>query len=279
MRPGPGWLWPVTFSLPRRDPIDDPIDGEHGIEMVASRAWPALEQLPLGPWVLRANGGFSRRANSVLAAGAVGDVEALDLIERAEKLYAERGLPAQFQLATSERHRRLHEVLLERGYQVGTAGEVSVLVAALRVLRSVAPADRDGRVRIADLASDAWIERWWAAQHAPAVQKETAIRFVGQLAGRCGFAAHVNGAAVLAAGLGVIEGAWLGLFSIGSEPDESGRGSDRRIVGALATWGIAHAAQRAYVQIGDTNPARLELFRSFGFTPLHRYRFLERPQP
>nr|WP_308286602.1 GNAT family N-acetyltransferase [Streptomyces griseorubiginosus] len=66
---------------------------------VASRAWRPVESERLGGWELRAAGGFTRRANSVLALGDPGIPldEALDVVRR---WYGDRGLPAYVQAAT-----------------------------------------------------------------------------------------------------------------------------------------------------------------------------------
>ena len=61
------------------------------LEQVAAFGWRAQETVRLGEWLLRASGGFTQRANSVLAVGdpGVGLDAALDL---ATDWYAERGL-------------------------------------------------------------------------------------------------------------------------------------------------------------------------------------------
>ncbi|MEX2146079.1 MAG: GNAT family N-acetyltransferase, partial [Candidatus Rokuibacteriota bacterium] len=61
------------------------------IERLADAAWPAAEQVALGPWKLRATGGVTHRANSVFAvprAPVPGDV--VPLIEAAERFYGAR---------------------------------------------------------------------------------------------------------------------------------------------------------------------------------------------
>ena len=51
----------------RRSPL-----GVEDLERVAARGWPGLEQDTLGEWLLRAGGGFTGRANSVLVVGDPG---------------------------------------------------------------------------------------------------------------------------------------------------------------------------------------------------------------
>ena len=94
-----------------------------GAEAAARRAhgsWPAVEAEPLGDWVLRASGGFSARANSVLLAGDPGRDwdEALGSVEA---FYADRGLPAWAQVTVgSAEQQRLQD---ETGWALARPGE------------------------------------------------------------------------------------------------------------------------------------------------------------
>jgi GNAT superfamily N-acetyltransferase len=265
----------VTLSLAGQHPINDVV-----IEEVAARAWSALERVPLDMWLLRASQGFTRSANSVAVLGAQdgagGSREALDeRIDRVEDFYRERGLPARFQLTFGERHRRLGNHLIERGYEQD-GGDGKVVDAALRTLRSAAPAERDGRVLIADAPSQEWIDLWWSTRTLDDSLREPATELLWDLRGRCGFAGHVTEGQLVAVGLGIIDGPWVGIHCVGVRADRRRRGSGRRIVGALATWGIAHAAQTAYAALDDADTAAGRLFDALAFSAAYRYHFLRR---
>ncbi|HEY1923065.1 MAG TPA: hypothetical protein VGG44_09985, partial [Tepidisphaeraceae bacterium] len=64
------------------------------VELSTDAMWVAEERVPLGPWMLRANRGYTGRANSVRTACAKGDAPAgdslLKLISDAEAFYRER---------------------------------------------------------------------------------------------------------------------------------------------------------------------------------------------
>ncbi|HVQ17751.1 MAG TPA: GNAT family N-acetyltransferase, partial [Actinomycetes bacterium] len=67
------------------------------LEAVAADGWRPLESALLGGWRFRAAGGFTGRANSVLPLGdPAGALD--DALELAVTWYAERGLPAKFQV-------------------------------------------------------------------------------------------------------------------------------------------------------------------------------------
>ena len=64
---------------------------------LANASWPAVHTERLGDWLFRASGGFSARANSVMAVGDPG-VPFADAVGRAEAFYAGHGLPAWAQV-------------------------------------------------------------------------------------------------------------------------------------------------------------------------------------
>src|ERR687894_1448432 len=67
------------------------------LERLAARSWRGLEEEPYGDWLLRAGGGFTGRANSVLT---VGDPPASlpDAVAAVEDWYAARGLRPRAQV-------------------------------------------------------------------------------------------------------------------------------------------------------------------------------------
>src|SRR6478735_4587709 len=92
---------------------------EH-LQRVMVQGWAPVEQARLGDWVLRAAGGFTGRANSVLPLGDPG-LPLPAAVARAEDWYAARGLPARFLVAGpvgfAVAEDRLGSLLLGRGYR------------------------------------------------------------------------------------------------------------------------------------------------------------------
>src|SRR3954470_12189078 len=60
--------------------------------LLSNASWPPIHTEPLGEWLLRASGGFSARANSVMATGDPG-VPFDTAVERVLGFYAGHGLP------------------------------------------------------------------------------------------------------------------------------------------------------------------------------------------
>ncbi|MGA8208937.1 MAG: hypothetical protein WB798_02165, partial [Nocardioidaceae bacterium] len=64
---------------------------------LSNASWPAIATRPLGEWLLRASGGFSARANSVMATGDPG-LGFDDALAQVRGFYAGHGLPAWAQV-------------------------------------------------------------------------------------------------------------------------------------------------------------------------------------
>ncbi|MEZ5236397.1 MAG: GNAT family N-acetyltransferase [Acidimicrobiales bacterium] len=266
----------MTISPPRRNPTDDA-----AIEELAARAW-CREQVRSGNWVLRAADGFTAMANSVavLGDGSSDGADAPPVGERiaeAEGFYRRRGLPARFQLAEGDRHASLADQLQRRGYAHEDGEDGTWFRCPLRNLRSVAPAERDGRVVVSEAPSEDWCELWYGAQGLPAEGRDAAFELAWELEGRWVFAGHVSNGELVGVGLARLDGPWLGIYGLGVRADRLRRGSGRRIVGALATWGIALAAQTAYAPVPDAATGAVGLFEALPFTAGGRYRFMVRP--
>lgn len=118
MRQGRGVLAGGGQDRARRAaPQKGPSATARELQRVAARGWPALETEPLGEWTLRASGGFTRRANSVLPLGDPG-VPLDTALERIGQWYAARGLPPVIVVATgrADADEELAAALAERGW-------------------------------------------------------------------------------------------------------------------------------------------------------------------
>ncbi|HCA85145.1 MAG TPA: GNAT family N-acetyltransferase, partial [Streptomyces sp.] len=128
------------------------------LDRVAARAWPPVESESLGDWTLRAAGGFTRRANSVLPLGEGPGLPLDEALGRITDWYGHRGLPAYIQVSTGAEGTQelLAAELAERGWVREVP--VEVRIAALAPL-----ADAEGgpgRVRLTRTVGDGWLARY-----------------------------------------------------------------------------------------------------------------------
>ncbi|RQX59079.1 GNAT family N-acetyltransferase, partial [Micromonospora chalcea] len=67
------------------------------------------------------------------------------------------------------------------------------------------------------------------------------------------------------------EGRWLGVSLLEVLPEARRRGFAVAVVRALARWGAAEGATRAFLQVEQSNTRAVELYRRLGFTTHHTY--------
>jgi ribosomal protein S18 acetylase RimI-like enzyme len=79
-----------------------------------------------------------------------------------------------------------------------------------------------------------------------------------------------------ALGLGVVEGDWLGIFCMTTDPGFRRRGAASAILRTLAIWAQLYDARRAYLQVMDQNTAAQALYARVGFETLYHYHYREK---
>jgi ribosomal protein S18 acetylase RimI-like enzyme len=240
------------------------------LERTAALGWRAPEQEPLGEWLLRAGGGVTNRANSVLTTGHPGQpLEAA--LSAVESWYDARGLPPRFQLPAGAVPAGLSDLLDARGWVSSPATHVltAELGPVLRATRAAAAAE----VRLDETCDEAWVAAWRtdAAGH----DVEAARRILTNHPQPV-FASVRDGDRCVAIARAAVDGRWTGLFCVEVAAAERRRGLARTVSLASLRWAVAHGARRAYLQTAGDNPAAIALFESMGFVRHHYYVYRSR---
>jgi len=246
------------------------------LEAVAARGWRALETEALGGWLLRASGGFTGRANSVLPLGDPG-LPLAAAVDAAVAWYAARDLPAKFLLPLPDA-RPVDDELVRGGWSVGDV--VHVLVAPVGPLAGAfADADLGRRptVRVDGAVDDAWL----GSYHYRGGELPPHARAVLHNGDSLGFAS-VRGAdgSVLAIARGSVDVdpspggiGWLGVTAVEVEPTARRRGLAGLVLRGLAAWAAERGAVGCYLQVAAENEPALRLYAGAGFVPHHDYQY------
>lgn len=241
------------------------------LEEAAALGWQPPDTRWLGRWLLRAAGGWTGRANSVLPLGDPGLPLDRALAEVAG-WYAERGLPAQVQVPLPARA-ALDAALAGRGWtayhpsQLLTAEIATVLAAAGPAAGAAAVGGRS--VTLAD-APDA---EWLAGYHHRGDRLPAGATAVLTGARRPVFATVRDGAEVVAVGRAAADAGWAGVTALEVAPAHRRRGLAVALMAALASWAAEQSVHRMYLQVADDNAAALGLYRRLGFGRHHRYQY------
>jgi ribosomal protein S18 acetylase RimI-like enzyme len=230
------------------------------IEALSLRSWPALEVDYQGDWILRAAGGYSKRANAVSIITTSRENLAAN-VDAAEKFYHCRGLAPMFRISPLF-DPALDEVLATRGY--GRMDETCVLVADLS---DTAQASRHVIVETT-LTSD-WRQGYAAISGMTTSDIKIFSAILSQIEIPSAYAhidTHAFGRATLDTGL-------LGLYSIATDPSVRRQGLARGLCESLLHWGISQGATHAYLAVEADNTAALALYHRLGFIPAYRYHY------
>lgn len=239
---------------------------ELAVEAVAARGLRAAEEHRLGGWLLRANGGFTHRANSVLPLGR--PESSLDAaLSAAHDWYAERGLPLQLHVPTEAR-RLLDAELGERGWPASLRTQVRV--ARLDTLPPAPAAVPLGEVSAAP--DDEWLTLYRGGQGVTEPARSLLTRHDA-----VGFAALRLDGRTVAVGRGAVDDEWLGVMAVEVEPAYRRQGLATTIMATLCRWGIERGARRGYLQVFEGNRPAIALYDKLGFWLHHGYHYRTEP--
>jgi N-acetylglutamate synthase len=237
------------------------------LEAAAAQGWRPEHTGAIGGWRLRAAGGFTGRANSVLPLRSP-DRPLDEALALAREWYAEQGLPLRIQVPVEAR-RLLDAELGEKGWP--TDPDVHVLAARLDTLPA-GPVPGEPDVEIAAAPDEDWLARFRDGAGLSPAARALLTRH-----DHAAFASITLDGQVVAIGRGAVDDGWLGITAVEVAPDRRREGLASTIMRALWRWGTAAGAQRGYLQVSSANPGALALYERLGYWPHHDYRYRTDP--
>jgi ribosomal protein S18 acetylase RimI-like enzyme len=233
------------------------------LELLAARTWRGLEQERLGDWVLRAGGGFTGRANSVLVVGRPpGPLP--DAVAAVRDWYAARGLAPRAQ------------VPLPGGEDADAAFAAAGWTAVDEVLVLTAPLggwpEPAVPVRLDPEPDDAWLAGYrYRGSVLPPVARDVLMAADDPVFASVRPAGPPAPPAAVARG--AVAGDLLVVTAVTVAEDARRRGLATAVMAALGGWGAARGATSCLLQVASGNAPALALYDRLGFTAHHRYRY------
>lgn len=234
------------------------------IEEASLNAWPPLQQLIYDGWLLRFAKGYTRRANSINGVYP-GRLDVREKILYCEQFYRERGIRPTFRLTPLADPPDLDEQLNQLGYE--KFGPTSLQILDLEPLSppAIASAIQDSSL------TEVWLDNYTRMNGVAAVHRATLQRILTGIASETCFITLLNQDQTVACGLGVLEGPYVGLFDIVTDPHWRGRGMGTQLIMNILSWAKSRRAQTAYLQVMMENMPALRLYTKLGFKELYRY--------
>jgi ribosomal protein S18 acetylase RimI-like enzyme len=257
----------VPPGAPRRTHLDV---GDRELEQVAALGWRGLETERLGGWLLRAAGGFTRRANSVLPLGDP-ELPLDDALTRVREWYAARGLRPRFQLPLPLCG-DLDAALDQRGWVAPI--DVLVMTADVPDVLALLPSREDvPAVRLAPEPDTGWLATYrYRGGDLPAGARGVLLRAERPL-----FASVIEDDATLAVGRASVDRGWVGITALDVVPAARRRGLARHVLRGLLAHARSLGARHVYLQVSADNEAAIGLYEGLRFAVHHRYRYRMAP--
>jgi N-acetylglutamate synthase len=234
------------------------------IEECSFNAWPPNQTLLCDGWVLRLNGGYTKRANSANAWQHGPDFSSV--VQTAETLYRGHGLPVVFRL-TPLAAPACDAALEQAGY--GLADPSLVMIKKLDAPSAGAPG-----LTILLRPDQAWAEGAFQANGIAERFRPARQSLLASIAKPTAFATMRDGNGhPVAFGLAVVERGQVGLFDIVARPEARGKGFGHQLVAGLLAWGASAGAHQAYLQVGADNIRARTLYERMGFAAAYDYHY------
>lgn len=266
-----------------------------GVEVEAA-TWQPMEVHDIEGWRAGISGGFTRRANSVITAGAPVDVDGA--IAWAERVYADAGRAPVFRVGCESWPPDLASRLEARGYLRGAQTLVMVHEDLAGLARSgAATLSRSAAtpsIETAGAPDDAWLAGWLGVKSSSApVDRELArgiltgstaaylAAFNGSEPRDPGWpgAAGADRAPHDRAAVGVIRAAfandWVALACLAVPAEARRRGLASMLTAAAAREADQRGARRAFLQVEHANSVAITVYERLGFLPADSYHYME----
>ena len=233
------------------------------LDQICNLTWPATENLENSGWLLRAAGGVTNRANSVLP--LVANLETGPLTDFAEKLktaqdfYNKRNLPTIFQVAMPT-----WQVLADKLRSIGAVETIhgNTMVADLTPAKQIVPAGY--QIVQSSQVSDEWL----AVQPTPGIEKILLGCSATYLT------LFKDGLAIATCRIALAKG-WSSLTRVYVHQDFRGLGLGKAIVAAALEASFEQGATKALLQVEASNAIAIGVYESLGFNFHHEYSYLE----
>ena len=231
-------------------------------EELSLNAWPSLQTLLVGGWVLRFANGYTKRANSINPLFAsTGDVE--ERIRFCEEVYRRNNLPVVFKMTSAVHPGTLDALLADRGYEVDSPTCVQTMDLGDNAL----PLNADLDVTL----TDEWLADFCRLSGISDERKATFWQMLANVVLQKCFAALRQSDQTIACGLAVLQGEYIGFYDIVTDKPFRNQGYGKELMRRLFAWGRRNGARKAYLQVMLNNAPALHLYAQLGFREVYQY--------
>lgn len=233
------------------------------LDQICNATWPALENLEVGGWLLRAANGITNRANSVLPLqSALEDGSLKNFSENlivAKKFYQDRNLPLIFHLALPT-----WDLLQSKLISLGA----KELIRAHTMVADLIKSELDIPVGYELIQTQNPNFEWLALNQTPCIE---------DILNGCPatYLSLAHGGKNIATARIAIFKSWASITRVYVDNDFRGKGLGKLIVTAALNASYQEGATKAVLQVEAKNQVAIGIYESLGFNFHHEYIYLE----
>jgi N-acetylglutamate synthase len=252
------------------------------LQAVMSLHWRPEQRERHGGWVLRASGGFTNRANSVLPLGEPQGEDVTAALLHVVDWYAVRRLPPTAAIASAvpggvpDDHGPAGPLRREceaTGWHVVEGGSALVMTALTAQLLRPVVLPPELALDVADTPDEQWLATYrYRGRDLSPHARPLLVSAPSQA-----FFSVRDGGTTVAVARGSLGGGWAGLTAVDVAPTHRRRGVAGALLAAVAQWAGRGGATSTYLQVGDQNDAAIQLYLGAGFAVHHRYDYWRAP--
>lgn len=241
------------------------------IERLALNTWPAVTAAPAGPWIFRASGGITKRANSVWTVAGDFFPEGDWLVE-AEQFYRSRGLPSLFHISDSS-PKQLDALLEAQGYSKDVPCSMLIANTDEVIGKTESATMPNVELKVTGHHDEQWLSDFLEMEGFGEERRAFYNRLFADIEPVKGFFTLYVDHCCAAVGTAVVEDSWAGFINIAVHPKLRGRGLGRILLNHLAVWSRNNGATGLYLQVVNDNEPAMKLYGKAGYTPLFQYHY------
>jgi len=243
-------------------------------EALTANGWAAPHTALLDGWVMRAAGGYTRRANSVLPLHN-GQMDIERKIEACETFYSRFGLATHFKLTDAAQPVSLDDTLEARGYT--RTGRTSVQVCDLRRDLPTVPMKAE-ELDTRSYPSTIWLDSFFEMNHIdPAHYSMVRLMLEEHIMFPARFVIVWAGVEPVALAMVVVERGYAGIFDVVVQPGRRRQGIGWKLMSYMMSLAQRGGAHTAYLQVTHENEVAWGLYEKLGFQPLYDYWYRQQP--
>lgn len=253
------------------------------LEAAKAAAFPGIENQMIGGWLARAGDGITERSNSAVPIGPSAGLQEVPLTQL-EEFYRSHNLPCQLMIPDrigrpaehlpGERGPEILVMSKELGGSAHTSADGSPQVADLSMANALDPSLADTQIElVVDKTPDADWFSMYKFRGQPLPRKALDL-LCHRIDGELGFARLTVDGQLAAITRATITDGWLGYSAVAVAPEFRRRGLGTLLCQHLLSWGADNGAERAYLDVIDSNTAGKALYHKLGFSEHHHSRCL-----